>query len=151
MSQSTSNIRIVPLPESHDVLTEICRQGAREMLARAIEAEVANWIDEHAHLCDEAGRRQVVRNGSHPERTLLTGLGPIAVKQPRVQDRRPPGQRETFSPAILPPYLRRTKNIDEAIPWLYLKGISTGDFPEALQGLFGVEAKGLSEAKRGRI
>ena len=114
------------------------------MLARAIEAEVANWIDEHAHLCDEAGRRQVVRNGSHPERTLLTGLGPIAVKQPRVQDRRPPGQRETFSPAILPPYLRRTKNIDEAIPWLYLKGISTGDFPEALQGLFGVEAKGIS-------
>ena len=77
VSQSTSNIRIVPLPESHDVLTEICRQGAREMLARAIEAEVANWIDEHAHLCDEAGRRQVVRNGSHPERTLLTGLGQI--------------------------------------------------------------------------
>jgi putative transposase len=114
------------------------------MLARAIEAEVANWIDDHAHLCDEAGRRQVVRNGSHPERSILTGLGPIAVKQPRVQDRRPPGQRESFSPAILPPYLRRTKNIDEAIPWLYLKGISTGDFPEALQGLFGVEAKGIS-------
>ena len=114
------------------------------MLARAIEAEVANWIDDHAHLCDEAGRRQIVRNGSHPERSILTGLGPIAVKQPRVQDRRPPGQRETFSPAVLPPYLRRTKNIDKAIPWLYLKGISTGDFPEALQGLFGVEAKGIS-------
>ena len=114
------------------------------MLARAIEAEVANWIDDHAHLCDEAGRRQVVRNGSHPERTVLTGLGPIAVKQPRVQDRRLPGQRETFSPAVLPPYVRRTKNIDEATPWLYLKGISTGDFPEALQGLFGVEAKGIS-------
>ena len=112
------------------------------MLARAIEAEVADWVDAHAHLRDEAGRRQVVRNGSHPERTILTGLGPIAVQQPRVQDRRPPGQRATFSPAVLPPYLRRTKNIDEAIPWLYLKGISTGDFPEALQGLFGVEAKG---------
>ena len=144
MSQSTSDIRIVPLPDSHDILTEICRQGAREMLAKAIEAEVANWIDVHAHLRDEAGRRQVVRNGSHPERTILTGLGPIAVKQPRVQDRRPPGERETFSPAVLPPYLRRTKNVDEAIPWLYLKGISTGDFPEALQGLFGVEAKGIS-------
>jgi transposase-like protein len=114
------------------------------MLARAIEAEVADWVDAHAHLRDEAGRRQVVRNGSHPERTILTGLGPIAVQQPRVQDRRPPGQRATFSPAVLPPYLRRTKNIDEAIPWLYLKGISTGDFPEALKGLFGVEAKGLS-------
>ena len=144
MSQSTSDMRIVPLPGSHDVLTEICRQGAREMLAKAIEAEVANWIDEHAHLRDEAGHRQVVRNGSHPERTILTGLGPIAVKQPRVQDRRSPGERETFSPSVLPPYLRRTKNIDEAIPWLYLKGISTGDFPEALQGLFGVEAKGIS-------
>ncbi len=144
MSQSTADVRIVPLPGSQDVLTEICRQGARAMLARAIEAEVADWVDAHAHLRDEAGRRQVVRNGSHPERTILTGLGPIAVQQPRVQDRRPPGQRATFSPAVLPPYLRRTKNIDEAIPWLYLKGISTGDFPEALKGLFGVEAKGLS-------
>ena len=114
------------------------------MLAKAIEVEVASWIDDHAHLKDESGRRQVVRNGSHPERTLLTGLGPIAVKKPRVRDRRPPGPRETFSPAVLPPYLRRTKNVDEAIPWLYLKGISTGDFPEALQGLFGVEAKGIS-------
>ena len=114
------------------------------MLATAIEAEVADWIDGHAHLHDEAGRRQVVRNGSHPERTILTGLGPIDVKQPRVQDRRPLGEREVFSPAVLPPYLRRTKNIDEAIPWLYLKGISSGDFPEALQGLFGVEAKGIS-------
>lgn len=144
MSQSTPDVRIVPLPDGRDVLTEICRQGAREMLARAIEAEVADWIDGHAHLKDETGRRQVVRNGSHPERNILTGLGPIEVKQPRVQDRRPPGQRETFNPAVLPPYLRRTKNIDEAIPWLYLKGISTGDFPEALQGLFGVEAKGIS-------
>jgi putative transposase len=144
VSQSTADVRIVPLPGSQDVLTEICRQGAREMLARAIEAEVVSGIDAHAHLRDEAGRRQVVRNGAHPERTILTGLGPIAVQQPRVQDRRPPGQRATFSPVVLPPYLRRTKNIDEAIPWLYLKGISTGDFPEALKGLFGVEAKGLS-------
>ena len=144
MSQSTSDIAIMPSPSSRDVLTEILRKGARDMLARAIEAEVACWIDEHAHLTDESGRRQVVRNGSHPERTILTGLGPIAVKQPRIQDRRPPRERETFTPNVLPPYLRRTKNIDEAIPWLCLKGISTGDFPEALQGLFGVEAKGIS-------
>ena len=145
MSQSTSDVAIMPSPSSsRDVLTEILRQGARDMLARAIEAEVACWIDEHAHLTDESGRRQVVRNGSHPERTILTGLGPIAVKQPRIQDRRLAGERETFTPNVLPPYLRRTKNIDEAIPWLYLKGISTGDFPEALQGLFGVEAKGIS-------
>jgi len=144
VSQSTSDIRIVPLPKSRDVLGEILRQGAREMLARTIQAEVADWIDAHAHVTDTAGRRQVVRNGSHPERDILTGLGPITVQQPRVLDRRPAGQRETFTPNVLPPYLRRTKNIDDAIPWLYLKGISTGDFPEALQGLFGIEAKGLS-------
>lgn len=116
MSQSTSDIRIVPLPTSHDVLTEICRQGASEMLARAIEAEVAEWIDAHAPLQDESGRRQVVRNGAHPERTILTGLGPIAVKQPRVLDRRPAHAKEIFRPGILPPYLRRTKTIDELIP-----------------------------------
>jgi putative transposase len=114
------------------------------MLAKAVQAEVADWIDNHAHITDPAGRRQVVRNGSHAERDILTGLGPITVQQPRVLDRRPPHERETFTPNILPPYLRRTKNIDDAIPWLYLKGISTGDFPEALQGLFGIEAKGLS-------
>ena len=144
MSQSISDIRIVPLPDSRDVLTEICRQGARKMLAEAIEAEVADWIDTHAHLRDQDGRRQVVRNGSHPERTILTGLGPIEVKQPRVQDRRPPDLKEKFRPSILPPYLRRTKSLDEAIPWLYLKGISSSDFPEALQALFGPDAKGLS-------
>jgi transposase-like protein len=132
------------LPDGRDVLTEILRQGAREMLAKAIQAEVADWIAEHAHLTDADGRRQVVRNGSHPEREILTGLGPITVQQPRVLDRRSPDQRETFTPSVLPPYLRRAKNVDEAIPWLYLKGISTGDFPEALQGLFGIEAKGLS-------
>ena len=75
MSQSTSDIRIVPLPDGRDVLTEILRQGAREMLAKAIQAEVADWIADHAHLTDADGRRQVVRNGSHPERDLLTGLG----------------------------------------------------------------------------
>lgn len=148
MSQSTSEIRIVPLPDGRDVLTEILRQGAREMLAKAIQAEVADWIADRAHLTDADGRRQVVRNGSHPQREILTGLGPITVQQPRVLDRRSPDRRETFTPSVLPPYLRRAKSVDEAIPWLYLKGISTGDFPEALQGLFGVEAKGLSEAKR---
>jgi putative transposase len=132
------------MPGSHDVLTEILRNGAREMLARAVEAEVAAWIDDHAHLKDEAGRRQVVRNGSHPERTILTGLGPIEVKQPRIHDRRPSQQREVFSPAVLPPYLRRTKSLDELIPWLYLKGISTGDFPEALKAILGPDAPGLS-------
>jgi putative transposase len=144
VSQSTLDLPIVPLPEGRDFLGEVLRQGAIELLAKAIQAEVADWIDSHAHLTDPDGRRQVVRNGSHPEREILTGLGPIPVRQPRVLDRRPPGEREVFTPDVLPPYLRRTKNVDEAIPWLYLKGISSGEFPEALQGLFGVEAKGLS-------
>lgn len=144
MSRSTSAIRIVPLPRSRDVLTEILRGGAREMLAKAVETEVAVWIDDHAHLKDEAGRRQVVRNGSHPERTILTGWGPIEVKQPGVWDRRLVEHREMFTPAVLPPYLRRTKSLDELIPWLHLKGISTGDFPEALKALLGPDAPGLS-------
>ena len=151
MKCSTSEIRIVPLPESHDALTDLLRQGAQKMLAQAIEAEVASWIDGHAHLSDAEGRRQVVRNGSMPERTVLTGVGPIEVKQPRVHDRRPADQREKFSSAILPPYLRKTKTIEELIPWLYLKGVSTGDFSEALAALLGPEAPGLSASTVTRL
>jgi putative transposase len=144
MTESTTEIRIVPLPTGQDVLTEILRDGARRMLADAIEAEVAAWIDAHAHLRDVSGRRQVVRNGHLPERTIQTGIGEIPVKQPRVQDRRLPEQRERFTPAVLPPYLRRTKSLEELIPWLYLKGISTGDFAEALGAILGSDAPNLS-------
>jgi putative transposase len=144
MQQSTTDIRIVPLPQGQDVLTEILRDGARRMLAEAIEAEVVAWIDAHAHLKDAAGRQQVVRNGHLPERTIQTGIGEIPVLQPRVHDRRPPEQREKFTPAVLPPYLRRTKSLDELIPWLYLKGISTGDFSEALGAILGPDAPNLS-------
>ena len=107
----------------------------------AIEAEVAAWIDDHAHLKDDAGRQQVVRNGHLPERTIQTGIGPIEVQQPRVRDRRPADQREAFTSAILPPYLRKTKSLEELIPWLYLKGVSTGDFSEALQAMLGPERR----------
>jgi putative transposase len=127
-----------------DPLTDLLRQGARNLLAQAVEAEVAAWIDAHAHLKDDTGRQQVVRNGHHPERTIQTGLGDIEVKQPRVLDRRPPGRRERFSPTVLPPYLRRTRSVEELIPWLYLKGVSTGDFSEALTALLGPDAPGLS-------
>jgi putative transposase len=144
MTESTTEIRIVPLPTGQDVLTEILRDGARRMLADAIEAEVAAWIDAHAHLRDVSGRRQVVRNGHLPERTIQTGIGEIPVKQPRVQDRRLPEQRERFTPAVLPPYLRRTRSLEELIPWLYLKGISTGDFAEALGAILGSDAPNLS-------
>jgi putative transposase len=144
MNESTIDICIVPLPNGPDVLHEVLREGARRLLAQAVEAEVAAWIDAHAHLKDDAGRRQVVRNGHLPERTIQTGIGPIEVKQPRVHDRRPAGQREAFTPVVLPRYLRRTKSLEELIPWLYLKGVSTGDFSEALQALLGPDAPNLS-------
>jgi len=144
MNDATTNAVALPLASDKDVLTEVLRQGATQLLAQAIQAEVAAYLDAHSDVRDSAGRQQVVRNGYLPQRTILTGLGPVEVKQPRVQDRRPPEQREKFSSAILPPYLRKTKSIEELIPWLYLKGVSTGDFSEALAALLGPQAKGLS-------
>jgi transposase-like protein len=156
MSEVTEPKATIPAP-SRDVLTEILRDGAQRLLAQAVEVEVADWIDRHAEAVDDHGRREVVRNGHHPTRTLLTGVGPVAVTQPRVHDRRvaavdEAGQAldgdgqpiERFRSKILPPYLRKTKAIEELIPWLYLKGISTGDFTEALQALVGPQAAGLS-------
>ena len=144
MTQSTIDMNIVPVPSSSDALTDLLRRGAQQLLTQAIEAEVADWIDQHKNITAADGRRRVVRNGSMPERTIITGVGPIDVKQPRVHDRRPEGAKEKFSSAILPPYLRKTKSIEELIPWLYLKGISTGDFSEALAAILGPDAKGLS-------
>lgn len=144
MSNSTVDLRVVPVPSSQDVLTDLLRKGAQQLLAQAIEAEVADWIERRIQLTDAAGHRQVVRNGHLPERTITTGVGPVTVKQPRVHDRRPAEQKEKFTSAILPPYLRKTKSIEELIPWLYLKGVSTGDFSEALQALLGPDAAGLS-------
>jgi transposase-like protein len=144
MEFSTNEMRIVPLPASGDVLTEVIRQGAKQLLSQAVEAEVADWIERHKGHQDDQGRQQVVRNGFLPPRTILTGIGPVDVKQPRVHDRRPKEEAEKFSSQILPPYLRKTKSIEELIPWLYLKGISTGDFNEALAALLGPQAKGLS-------
>jgi len=132
--------------KSRDVLTEILRQGAQKMLATAIENEVVEYIAEHENQRDACGYRLVVRNGWLPARTIQTGVGPVEVEQPRVNDKRidENGQHIHFSSKILPPYLRRTKSINELIPWLYLKGISTGDFTEALQALLGPQAPGLS-------
>ena len=124
MREVTSATLSLPVP-ARDVLTSILRHGAQRMLAQAIEDEAAEWIAMHQQLA-ASGRRQVVRNGFMPERKIVTGLGEIAVKQPRVHDRRPTEEREHFTSQILPPYLRKTKTIEELIPWLYLKGISTG-------------------------
>ena len=131
---------------SRDILTEILRRGARDMLVEAIENEVAEYIQAHGHHRDDGGHRLVVRNGYLPERTIQTGVGPVELQQPRINDKRTDedGRRMRFSSNILPPYLRRTRSIDELIPWLYLKGVSTGDFTDALKALLGPEAPGLS-------
>src|SRR5258708_2193415 len=128
MSQSTTEIRIVPLAPGQDVLTDLLRDGARRLLAQAVEAEVAAWIDDHAHLVDDQGRRQVVRNGHLPERAIQTGIGAVEVQQPRVRDRRPADQREAFTSAILPPHPRKTKSLEGRLPRLYPKRVRTGGF-----------------------
>jgi transposase-like protein len=126
-------------------LDEIVREGARKMLQAAIDAEVDAFIETHQDRRDEQGRRLVVKNGSLPAREILTGAGAIEVQQGRVRDNSPDAQdRVHFSPSVLPAYLRRTDAIEELIPWLYLKGVSTNDFSEALQALVGEKAKGLS-------
>ena len=127
-------------------LDETLREGARQMLRRAIEAEVADYVEAHRQEVAEDGRRLVVRNGYARQRTIVTGVGTLQVSAPRVEDRRvdEQGRKFRFSSQILPPYLRRTKSVEELIPWLYLKGISTGDFCEALAALVGPDAPGLS-------
>lgn len=151
MQDSTTNVNVLPLPPGRDVLTAILRDGAQRMLTQAIEAEVTDWIQTHALERDERGRRQVVRNGHLPRRKLLTGLGAMDVRQPRVHDRRSADRSEKFTSKILPPYLRKTKSMEELIPWLYLKGISTGDMSEALAALVGAEADGLSASTVTRL
>ncbi|MCZ6589146.1 MAG: IS256 family transposase [Alphaproteobacteria bacterium] len=138
---------------SDDPLTDVLRSGARQLLAQAIEAEVAAHIAGHADLADEQGRRRIVRHGYLPEREVQTGIGSVAVKMPRVRDRVPgaAGGAIRFTSSVLPPYLRRAKSIEELLPWLYLKGISTGDFSEALAALLGADAPGLSASTIARL
>ena len=138
---------------SDDPLTDILRAGARQLLAQAIEAEVEGHISAHADLTDAQGRRRIVRHGHSPEREIQTGVGAVRVRSPRVRDRDPdaPGGRIRFTSSILPPYLRRAKSVEELLPWLYLKGISTGDFGEALAALLGSDAPGLSASTISRL
>jgi putative transposase len=139
------------LVSARDALTEVLRRGAATLLAQAVEIEAATWIDDHSHLVDERGHRQVVRNGHAAPRTIVTPLGPLEISMPRVHDRRPPEERERFTSKILPPYLRKTKSMEELIPWLYLKGVSTGGFTEALQALLGPDCPGLSSSTISRL
>jgi putative transposase len=137
----------VALPVA-DALTEVLRQGARELLQQAVEGEVAEFIARHRELKDERERQRVVRNGYKPERRIQTGIGDVAVKAPRVRDR---AGAIKFHSSILPAYLRRTRSIEELLPWLYLKGLSTGDFASALAALLGKDAPGLSPATISRL
>ena len=137
-----------PLPELTDspqsLLTQILKRGVEQILAQAIEQEVEDFLLQRQHLRDEQGRQMIVRNGHLPARTITTQLGEVPVEQPRVRDRRQAHQREAFSSQILPPYLRKVREVADLIPWLYLKGISTGDMAPALTALLGADPAGLS-------
>jgi transposase-like protein len=127
------------------VLDQLVREGAQSMLQAALESEVAAFLERVSSKVDSEGRRQVVRNGYMPGREVVTGAGNLSVSQPRVRDKSPDAAgRVTFSSSILPPYLRRSKAINELLPWLYLKGISTSDFSEALQSLTGAPMQCVS-------
>jgi putative transposase len=135
-----------------DPLTEVLRNGARALLAQAVEAEVATFLGDHAAKLTADGHQRLVRHGHLPEREIMTGIGPVAVRCPRVRDRTADGmERIRFSSAILPPYARRSKCLEVLIPILYLKGISTGDFEEALAALLGKDAGGLSASTITRL
>jgi putative transposase len=124
-------------------LEELARKGARQLLAQAMEAEVAEFVEKHGNVTDEEGRHSVVRNGHLPERKLITGIGPLKIRQPRVDDRAL-SQEQRFNSQILPRYLRRVPSVDNLIPILYLKGVSSGDMSEALASILGPGAAGLS-------
>jgi putative transposase len=149
---------VVALPRpgasvADDPLLMVLREGARRMLLQAIEAEVETFLTAHGSLVDEQGRRRLVRNGHAPERQIQTGIGPLEVRRPKVRDRGGAvgGEPIRFTSAVLPAYLRRTRNIEELLPWLYLKGVSTGQFEEALAALLGTDAPGLSAATVRRL
>src|SRR5947208_7359019 len=136
---SDSNVIKLAQPGAFtDCLTEILRSGARALLTQAVEAEVAEFLAKHADLKTGTGQQRFVRHGHLPQREIMTGIGPVAVRQPRVRDREAAeGERVRYSPSIVPPYARRSKSLELLIPVLYLKGISSGDFEEALAALVG--------------
>ena len=131
-----------------DALTELLKNGAQQMLAKAIELEVAEFLSKYSGM-EVDGKQSVVRNGYQPERTIQTGLGDLSVKVPKTRDRS--GEGINFNSKLVPPYLKRTKAVEEFIPWLYLKGISTGDMQPALEVLLGDGAKGLSSNTVSRL
>lgn len=155
-THTMSNDNVIELQKTttfiDDPITEILRQGARKLLAQALETEIEVFINQYKDLKDELSRQRIVRNGHLPERDIQTGIGAVPVKAPRIRDRHiRPSKRIKFSSSILPPYLRKTKSIEHLIPWLYLKGVSTGDFTDALAALVGKDAPGLSATTISRL
>jgi putative transposase len=145
-------IKLAQPGEFSDALTAVLRQGARRLLTQAVEAEIASFLETHADKLTEDGHRRLVRHGHLPEREIATGIGLVSVRQPRVRDRGlQREERIRFSPSILPPYARRSKSLDVLIPLLHLKGISTGDFAEALAALVGSDAGSLSASTIARL
>ena len=142
MFKLTTNDIEEQTPEIEQSLDELAREGARRMILAALELEVEQYVQALRHVRDEQGHAMVVRNGkSHHERTVNMGAGPVSLRAPRVNDRRP---EHRFTSKILPPYMRRSPRLEEALPVLYLRGLSTGDFSEALKALLGPEAAGFS-------
>lgn len=150
MSKSTSNI--VDFAQSstvRDELTEMLRQGARELIHQAVQAELNEFLAAFDARRLENGCQAVVRNGYHPEREIQTGIGPVTVRVPKVRAR--DGQPVSFRSALVPPYVRKSRSLEAALPWLYLKGVSTGEMHEALTMLVGPEAQGLSASTVARL
>lgn len=135
--------------EFSDALTELLRHGARQLVQQAVEAELAEFMAQFTDRLTEDGRAAVVRNGYHPERDIQTGIGPVKVKIPKVRAK--DGKPVTFRSALVPPYVRKTRSLEAALPWLYLKGVSSGEMEAALEVLVGPEAKGLSASTVSRL
>lgn len=142
MTKSTLSAVEPPVSDVSDPLHSLIREGARQLIAAAVEAELESMLKHHQDRRDDQGRRAVVRNGHLPERSIQTGVGAVSVQVPKVRDRSGSGIK--FNSSLLPPYLKRAQSLDELIPWLYLRGVSTGNFQDALQALVGKQAKGLS-------
>ncbi|HEY9623289.1 MAG TPA: IS256 family transposase [Crinalium sp.] len=150
---SNDNLIAFQSPEASasfsDALTELVRKGARQIIAQAVEAELAEFLTQYQSLKDSQGRQAIVRNGYLPERTIVTGVGDVEIQVPKVRDRS--GNGIKFNSTLLPPYLKRARSVEEVLPWIYLKDVSTGDFSEALASLLGANAEGLSASTISRL
>ena len=132
-----------------DALTELLRQGATKLIHNAVETELQVLLEHYSDHLTSEGKAAVVRNGYHPERDIQTGIGPVTVRIPKVRSKT--GEPVTFRSALVPPYVRKTQSLEAALPWLYLKGVSTGEMEDALKVLVGPQAQGLSASTVARL